>query len=124
DGSRVWLNAASTLKYPSRFAAGERAVEIMGEAYFAVAKDKNRPFKVTSKGQKIEVLGTEFNVSAYPDDPETKTTLVEGSLQVILAAASQIPATVLKPGQQSTVDRTTVDVQNVDKHQYIAWKDG
>src|SRR5690606_24791229 len=72
DGTKVWLNAESTLKYPSRFDSNERRVEIEGEAYFAVAKDALRPFIVTSRGQQIEVLGTEFNVWAYTDESDVK----------------------------------------------------
>src|SRR5690606_27540139 len=68
DGTRIWLNANSTLHYPSRFAGADREVAISGEAYFSVAKDAERPFKVVSEGQVVQVLGTEFNVSAYPDD--------------------------------------------------------
>src|SRR5690606_18295116 len=79
DGTKVWLNAASTLKYPSRFSENERIVELVGEAYFDVAKAET-PFRVMSKGQRVEVLGTRFNISAYADDPEIKTTLVEGKV--------------------------------------------
>src|SRR5690606_37103896 len=77
DGSMVWLNAASTITYPSRFVGNERVVEISGEAFLSVTADKSKPFRVKSNGQTVEVLGTAFNISAYPDEPETKTTLVE-----------------------------------------------
>src|SRR5690606_9494752 len=78
DGTRVWLNSASSIRYPSRFSEGERYVEITGEAYFEVAPDKKRPFFVKSAHQKIEVLGTHFNVNAYSDEENTTTTLSEG----------------------------------------------
>src|SRR5690606_20985095 len=89
DGSRVWLNAASALTYPSRFEGNERVVELVGEAYFEVNRRKVdestfQPFKVISKGQSVEVLGTQFNISAYADEKETRTTLVEGSVRLSL----------------------------------------
>lgn len=122
DGSKVWLNAASTLKYPSQFSDNERIVELEGEGYFDIAKDAKRPFKVRSKGQEIEVLGTGFNVSAYPDDPETKTTLVEGAIQVINLASKIVNR--LSPGEQSMTQEATTTVRQVDPNHYTAWKDG
>lgn len=123
DGTTVWLNAASTLRYPPRFSDTDRIVELTGEAYFSVAKDVNRPFQVISDGQKVQVLGTAFNVSAYTDDATTKTTLVEGSVRVSVHAdpASSI---VMQPNQQFTLRGTDGDVQTVDVQQYTAWKDG
>lgn len=127
DGTNVWLNAESTLRYPSRFAGGDRVVEIVGEAYFAVAKDRNRPFKVRSKGQIIEVLGTEFNIAAYPDEQDTKTTLVEGKVSVwpngTPIDGDDAPR-ILLPGQQATVNASSVRVEKVAVNQYIIWKDG
>ncbi len=123
DGSKVWLNAASTLKYPSRFSAKERVVELVGEAYFDVVKDERTPFKVVSAGQTVEVLGTEFNVSAYPDEEAINTTLVEGSVRVALAGGDQSPV-VIRPGQQATTNEVHVDVKQVNIDQYTAWKDG
>src|SRR5690606_15179134 len=81
DGTTVWLNSASTLKYPLGFNGAAREVELTGEAYFDVQKQK-KPFIVKSKMQSIEVLGTQFNVNAYPDEKETQTTLVKGSVAV------------------------------------------
>ncbi|SEK17887.1 FecR domain-containing protein [Parapedobacter koreensis] len=129
DGSAVWLNANSTLKYPSKFVGDERIVAISGEAYFSVAKDVNRPFKVISEGQEIQVLGTAFNISAYPDDPETKTTLVEGAIQLTnLSATGNRTArnTVyrLAPGEQVTRRGAAIDIQQVDTDLFTAWKDG
>ncbi|GGG74504.1 iron dicitrate transporter FecR [Parapedobacter pyrenivorans] len=121
DGTLVWLNAASKLEYPSRFSRKERIVKLEGEAYFAVAKDNKRPFRVLSERQEIEVLGTEFNISAYPDENEIRTTLVEGS--VALTAYNQQP-TPLKPNQQATLYNGTVAISDVDVSAAIAWKDG
>ncbi len=122
DGTTVWLNSATTLKYPSRFSGQERVVEIAGEGYFAVTPDKARPFRVLSDGQVIQVLGTEFNVSAYPGEPEIQTTLVKGSIQV--AGADRKEPKVMVPGQQSKVRDGNVGIVDVDIDQYIAWKSG
>lgn len=122
DGTRVWLNAASTMRYPPRFSDGERIVELTGEAYFSVAKNAERPFRVVSAGQEIEVLGTEFNVSAYPDDPEAKTTLVEGVVQIENSKSNDKKK--LLPGEQSTIRGTSTDINKVPIAQYIAWKSG
>lgn len=123
DGSRVWLNAASTIKYPSRFVGNERAVEISGEAFFSVTTDKSRPFSVKSNGQMVEVLGTAFNISAYPDEPETKTTLVEGSVRVAPNTEYQQSITI-RPGEQSVVHDVTATVTKVDVERYTSWKSG
>lgn len=99
DKTEVWLNAASQLKYPASFTNDtERRVELQGEAYFQVTKDKNHPFIVSTNQQQIKVLGTHFNVRGYANEP-IKTTLVEGSVQV----SNPMSAKVLKPGQQSTL---------------------
>lgn len=130
DGTQVWLNAASTLKYPNKFTGSARVVELEGEAYFAVAKvesvasteanEANVPFRVVSKGQEIEVLGTEFNLAAYPDEPEIVTTLVSG--QVNVRAAGEL--TALEPGQQASVGTEGTRVRAVDPGPYVAWKNG
>lgn len=127
DGTNVWLNAESTLRYPSRFSQRERMVEIAGEAYFEVVKDHNRPFKVVSRGQTVEVLGTEFNIAAYPDEQNAKTTLVKGKVNVRLNSSTpgrdHAPLTLL-PGQQATVGASSLRVDKVDVNQYVLWKDG
>src|SRR5690606_1770231 len=82
DGTKVWLNTASTIRYPVVFTGSERNVSLSGEAYFEVAPDVSRPFKVEANGSVIKVLGTYFNVSAYADEPRTTTTLVEGAVNV------------------------------------------
>lgn len=98
DGSKVWLNAASTLKYPVQFTGAQRKVELTGEAYFEVAHNKTQPFIVTTATQEVQVLGTHFNVKSYADDTQATTTLAEGSVQVT-AANGQRPIT-LKPNEQ------------------------
>ena len=122
DGSKVWLNAASTLKYPSRFIGQERVVELEGEGYFEIANDKKRPFKVLSSGQEIDVLGTEFNVSAYPDEAVTKTTLVEGSLKVVNLQSNMVNN--LHPGEQAVVAGSVLRVAKIGIESYVAWKNG
>ncbi len=121
DGTKVWLNAASTLKYPSSFAKNERKVELQGEAYFEVAKDKNRPFRVATKQQTVEVLGTHFNISAYNDETQVKTTLLEGAVNV----SSGTNSLKLKPGQQALLNLADAKLRlnpNVDVDKEMAWK--
>ena len=120
DGTQVWLNAASALKYPMRFALqGKREVELIGEAYFEVAKDPRHPFVVQSAGQKIEVLGTHFNVISYADEPELRTTLLEGSVQVSSPNNQKLR---LLPGQQSSLTANgMLKLQQVDTAPIVAW---
>jgi len=122
DGTKVWLNAASSLKYPVKFDAEKRQVEVEGEAYFAVAHDQEQPFKVVSRGQEIEVLGTAFNVSAYADDGDVKTTLVEGSVQ--LMAKGSGTRIQLRPNEQAILKNGTLKTRQVDIQRFIAWKNG
>ncbi|ALL05007.1 hypothetical protein AQ505_05560 [Pedobacter sp. PACM 27299] len=122
DGTKVWLNAASSLSYPVSFTGDKREVKLLGEAYFEVAKNKNMPFVVYSKGQEVEVLGTHFNVNAYPDEAKTKTTLLEGSVKVKLLVAKG--TALLKPGQQSVYEGDQLDVNAIDVAEVIAWKEG
>jgi len=122
DGSRVWLNASSKLTYPSRFTGSQRLVEIEGEGYFEVSPDTQRPFIVKSRGQEVGVLGTEFNISAYPDEPRSQTTLVEGKVQIVNRLSKAMRS--LAPGEQATVDGEQTHVQKVDVTQYTAWKEG
>lgn len=118
DGTRIWLNSASSLKYPSSFAAlKERKVELSGEAYFEVAKDKTHPFIVKSGRQEIRVLGTHFDVSAYPDEQLIKTTLLEGSVKL----NQQI---TLKPGEQSSMAGEKFSVKEVNVNDAVDWKNG
>ncbi|SHM58710.1 FecR family protein [Mucilaginibacter sp. OK098] len=122
DGTNVWLNAASSIKYPTTFAGKSREVEITGEAYFEVVHNAAMPFRVISNGQKVEVLGTHFNVNTYIDEPAIKTTLIEGSVKVTTAKH----ITMLKPGQQAVInseDNTPIKIiDNADAEQVLAWK--
>jgi len=133
DGTAVWLNAASSLTYPASLTAhGKRVVRLSGEAYFQVAKDKTHPFIVESKSQKVEVLGTHFNINSYADEGSTKTTLLEGSVSVSSLrgkhsdeAISQGAAVILKPNQQSVVSGSNrISVKDVDPEEAMAWKNG
>ena len=122
DGSRVWLNAASSLRYPGKFHGHERKVTLEGEAYFEVTRDEDRPFIVESKGQHIEVLGTEFNINAYKDELRTLTTLVQGSVR--LHTTGEGTEVILKPGEQAAVTGGTVRVAKVEPGEYTAWRKG
>jgi ferric-dicitrate binding protein FerR (iron transport regulator) len=123
DGTLVWLNAASSITYPVSFSnTTSREVKLAGEAYFEVVKDKKRPFLVSTAHQHIRVLGTEFNVNAYPDEPEIKTTLLEGSIKLSLEEGSQ--NRILKPGEQATLSGTQLSVSTVDVEQAVDWKNG
>ncbi len=122
DGTQVWLNAASTLTYPVRFDGKDRAVTLAGEAYFSVASDKSKPFRVTSKGQAIEVIGTEFNVHAYEDEEEAKTTLIKGAVAVLNLQSRKVNQ--IAPGQQAVVSGMEMAVQSVETVASTAWKNG
>ncbi|HRN56598.1 MAG TPA: DUF4974 domain-containing protein, partial [Agriterribacter sp.] len=122
DGTKVWLNAASTLKYPSRFEGAERVVMFSGEGYFEVAKDASKPFRVISDDQEVVVLGTEFNICAYPDEDEKKTTLVEGKVKVSYTGDSH--TLQLSPSEQSTLKNGQLTSQQVDVAGEIAWREG
>ena len=122
DGSKVWLNAASSLKFPTVFAGADRKVELNGEAYFEVAKNKNMPFTVDANGTKVLVLGTHFNVMAYEDEKDVKTTLLEGSVKLTYADAMAF----LKPGQQGSIAKKGGEykVREADLASVMAWKNG
>lgn len=117
DGTEVWLNAASSLSYPGVFNGPAREVTVTGEVFFQVAKNKAKPFIVKAGNIKNIVTGTSFNVSAYPDESEIKTTLVTGGLQV----SGNSGNVMLKPGQQAVISPKTIAVQNVDVSEYISW---
>lgn len=123
DGTHVWLNSASTLTYPVRFADDERVVELKGEAYFDVAGSPSLPFRVISKGQTVEVLGTQFNITAYEDEHDVKTTLVEGTVRVVPGTGHRSPIT-LSPGQQSSLVGGKITIGDIDTGPYVAWKSG
>lgn len=122
DGSRVWLNAASSLRFPTVFSGNTRVVELTGEGYFEVAKNKAMPFIVKVNNAEIRVLGTHFNVMAYQDESALKTTLLEGSVQFKSGASINI----LKPGEQSQLnkDGNVKILPDVDVDDVVAWKNG
>lgn len=130
DGSKVWLNAASVLKYPKEFTDNERVVRLEGEAFFEVkklTKMSSVPFKVITRSQTIEVLGTQFNVSAYKDEPVPATTLVEGKVRLSVSEKqpSLSESIVLSPGEQGFVSAEGVlKKAKVNVGEYTAWKDG
>ncbi|NQX39481.1 FecR protein [Pedobacter steynii] len=124
DGTKVWLNAASSLRYPTAFTAGVRQVSLTGEAYFEVAKVRTEmPFKVLTTTQTVEVLGTHFNVNSYTDEPAIKTTLLEGAVKVMSPSAA-VKELILKPGQQSVLRGDRLNVAEVNEDEVIAWKNG
>ncbi len=136
DGSKVWLNAVSSIRYPTTFAEKEREVEITGEAYFEVAKNADRPFIVklppAASGEdqgEVKVLGTHFNVNAYDDETTVKVTLLEGAVKVSRLTPAQ-PGTVhsqlLLPGQQAIIDKEAagIKITYADTEEAVAWKNG
>lgn len=138
DGTNVWLNAASSIYYPTSFVGKERVVSITGEVYFEVSKDKTRPFRVKTKGMEVEVLGTHFNINAYDGEELVKTTLLEGSVRINVNStpagagdASPPKSFFLAPGQQAQVEEARGGspvfsriVNDADVEQVMAWKNG
>lgn len=123
DGTHIWVNAGSTLRYPERFIPGKREVFLSGEAYFEVAPDKANPFYVTTERMQLQVLGTSFDVSAYPDDPVLTTTLITGSVAQEFENGERV---MLRPSWQSVyaVAEGTHRVQEADVDAVLAWKNG
>jgi transmembrane sensor len=124
DGSKVWLNSASSVRYPVAFNGSARRVEITGEAYFEVAHlDHNQPFIVMANGMEVKVLGTHFNINAYSDVPQVRTTLLEGRVQITPNGSAK--PVILEPGQQAAVSGTKVElIEHADTEQAVAWKNG
>jgi transmembrane sensor len=142
DGTKVWLNALSKLQFPNAFIGTDRTVDLTGEAYFEIAKDKSRPFMVRVNGVMVQVLGTSFNVNAYTDEAAIRTTLLEGAVRLVKGEVS-VP---LKPGQQGTtgmpapggakasgqssasgtqnIATSGFSIHNADLDQVMAWKNG
>ncbi|MBS7564713.1 FecR domain-containing protein [Mucilaginibacter sp. Bleaf8] len=122
DGTSVWLNAASSLKFPTTFSGRERMVELTGEAYFEVAKNRNMPFRVLANGVNVKVLGTHFNVMAYPDENAVQTTLLEGSVRLQKDSAE----VMLTPGEQGQIrpGARAFKVREVKVNDVISWKNG
>lgn len=140
DGTRVWLNAESKLIFPSKFSASERKVQLIGEAYFEVAKvahslpslkggavdEKRIPFLVVSKNQVVEVLGTHFNINSYADEGSVNTTLLEGSVKVsLLSSSGGVGSVTLNPGQEAILTKNSgLKITEADIEQATAWKNG
>ena len=123
DGSKVWLNASSSIHYPTAFTQNERRVTITGEAYFEIAKNAQKPFIVKMyNGSEVNVLGTHFNIKAYSDEEQIKTTLLEGSINVSQGAKNNL----LKPGNQAQIDKSGKIniVMDVNTEEAVAWKNG
>lgn len=122
DGSKVWLNAASSLRFPTAFTGKERQVKMEGEAYFEVAQQASKPFVVVTGNIKIKVLGTHFNVNAYSNENTIRTTLAEGAVRV----SKEDKSKVLEPGEQVQFDKQTgnMSIKQVNVDQMLAWKNG
>ncbi len=122
DGSKVWLNAASSLRFPTVFNGSKRQVELKGEAYFEVSPDKSKIFEVNTRNQVVQVLGTHFNINAYLDEPTVNTTLLEGSVRVsdLRTNISQL----LKPGEQSQLSEQIEVINLKNTNEAVAWKEG
>jgi ferric-dicitrate binding protein FerR (iron transport regulator) len=130
DGSKVWLNSASSLRFPTSFTGNSREVELDGEGYFEIAKDASKPFHVKTRTQDIEVLGTHFNVNAYTDEEAVKTTLLEGKVKIVNGQWSMVngakQAVELKPGEQAvqTAHSPFTIHHSPDIDQVMSWKNG
>lgn len=120
DGTKVWLNAASTLTYPNSFKGTERKVTLKGEAYFEVARDKKKTFKVVCESQTIEVLGTHFNIKSYEDEHQAQTTLAKGKVKILKGLQFKI----LKPGQAAFTSKSSknIQIEDTDLEKDLAWK--
>ena len=126
DGSKVWLNASSSIEFPTAFPGNTREVKLTGEAYFEIAKNSEKPFYVHVNGIKVQVLGTHFNINAYDDEESIKTSLLEGSVKVVGGNVSGI----LEPGQQAAITKSEktgayqMETKIVDMDEVVAWKNG
>ena len=122
DGTRVWVNSETSIQYPVAFGAKERRVFVQGEAYFEVAKDANKPFTVQFMSSSVTVLGTSFNIRAYPEEKRSQTTLAEGSVRIYSPGSSML----LKPGEQAEVSALSGEMvkQEVEVKNFTSWKDG
>ena len=122
DGTHVWINSASQLRYPTAFTGNNRIVELEGEAYFEVTHDRQKPFKVKVGDLFVNVLGTKFNIMAYSDEPSVQTTLVNGSVELNLLGNSKL----IQPGEQANIKAGSSEfiIANPDLNQVLAWKEG
>lgn len=121
DGSKVWINSGSTLRFPASFNSDKRMIEAEGEIYIEVAKESSRPFQVRTGGLTIHVLGTKFNVTSYPDETSKSIVLVEGSVWVETEENKQIR---LCPNQKLSINEDQSSIDHVEVDDYISWKDG
>lgn len=129
DGTTVWMNASTTLKFPTSFEGKERRVDLTGEAYFEVATNPERPFIVIAGNSRVKVCGTHFNVMAYPEEMLSRTTLLEGCVEVspvkVAGAIADNSVVTLTPGQQACMDKgSVIEVVDADPEEVIAWKNG
>lgn len=124
DGTQVWLNAESSITYPVAFPHGERKVVVNGEAYFEIARNENKPFKVLTANQEVTVLGTRFNVNGYADETGINTTLLSGSIKIRNLSSGK--SSLLSPGQQSRIvkDKDPIIIKTVNAEDAISWKNG
>lgn len=122
DGSIARLNAGSSLRYPVRFGTSSRKMDLIGEGYFEVVKNKQLPFTVSSSNLEVTALGTQFNVNTYSNEPQGAATLVEGSLRVTNIKSQK--TVIIKPGQQAYGAADELKVRQVNSEEYTAWKDG
>ncbi|HYE54378.1 MAG TPA: FecR domain-containing protein [Chitinophagaceae bacterium] len=120
DGTRIWMNSASSLSYPAHFDGKDRRVELTGEAYFEVAPNKQKPFIVQSSDLQIEALGTSFNVMSYAEEPSTRTTLVEGKVRVRLGGEAKM----LEPGKTAETVNGSIKIRPANIAQETGWRDG
>ncbi|MDD4514715.1 FecR domain-containing protein [Massilibacteroides sp.] len=122
DGTTVWLNAKSTLTYPSRFSEDKREVKLTGEAFFDVSKNPFAPFSVSVKDITVKVLGTEFNLLAYPESEQIQTSLLSGSVEITNKTTNR--KITLIPDQEALITGTKMEIGNIKQHAYFLWKDG
>jgi hypothetical protein len=122
DGTEVWLDAASSIRFPATFSESERSVEITGQAYFEVAHNEKKPFRVAVKGMQVQVLGTHFNINAFKDEPLWRTTLVQGKIKISRGKLSA----VLLPGYQANISgqKSLSVLKDVDTREVLSWKNG
>jgi len=123
DGTEVWLNAGSTLTYPANEISGKREVKLSGEGYFKVTKNAKKPFYVNTPNATVKVLGTSFNMKAYPEDDRITTTLEEGSIELAIAKSGSNPY-VIRPGEQAIyqLSKNKISVNQVDATLFSAWR--
>jgi transmembrane sensor len=127
DGTKVWMNGGSTLKYPTQFTNGQRLVELDGEAYFQVAKDKSKPFRVKTGHLYVEAVGTAFNCTAFSSDTEIRTVLTEGKVNIMTMGAHSLKKIAsLVPNDMFTYNKTSKQISQAptDTYKYTAWRDG